>query len=170
MLGSSFGDFALRRVWNHRTHCSRMSSTSLRRTPFSSSTYAKLQCRFLSRFIVEAGLVAFSCAFIEFADEVPKEAQHGSLAHLPKVCSSHLHGLSKIAAVGFCVWCLLTPSLCCHAAFIPASTPGPAHQPCASSGCLEGGTNSAAVESMTSTMLVSRCHRALVVVRQSSRS
>ena len=71
-----------------------------------------------------------------------------------KICSSHLHGLSKVAAVGFCEWYLLTPSLCCHAAFIPASTPGPAHQPCAPRGCLEGGTSSAAVESTTSTMLV----------------
>ena len=51
--------------------------------------------------LVEAGLVAFSSACFEFADKVPKEAQHGSLAHLPKVFSSHLHGLSKVAAVGF---------------------------------------------------------------------
>ena len=52
--------------------------------------------------LVEAGLVAFSSACFEFADEVPKEAQHGSLAHLPKVFSGHLHGLSKVAVVGFC--------------------------------------------------------------------
>ena len=52
--------------------------------------------------LVEAGLVAFSTACFDFADEVPKEAQHGSLAHLPKFFSSHLHGLSNVAAVGFC--------------------------------------------------------------------
>ena len=52
--------------------------------------------------LVEAGLVAFSSACFEFANEVPKEAQHGSLAHLPKVSSSHLHDLSKAAVVGFC--------------------------------------------------------------------
>ena len=52
--------------------------------------------------LVDAGLVAFSSACFEFADEIPKEAEHGSLAHLPKVFSSHLHGLSKIAVVGFC--------------------------------------------------------------------
>ena len=53
--------------------------------------------------LVEAGLVAFSSACFEFVDEVPKEeAQHGSLAHLPKFFSSHLHGLSKVAVVGFC--------------------------------------------------------------------
>ena len=34
--------------------------------------------------LVEAGLVAFSSACFESADEVPKEAQHGSLAHIPK--------------------------------------------------------------------------------------
>ena len=52
--------------------------------------------------LIEAGLVAFSSACFEFADEVPNEAQHGSLAHLPKIFSNHLHGLSKVAAVGFC--------------------------------------------------------------------
>ena len=52
--------------------------------------------------LLEAGLVAFSSACFEFADEVPKEAQHGSLAHLPKIFSSHLHGLSKVAVMGFC--------------------------------------------------------------------
>ena len=53
--------------------------------------------------LVEAGLVAFSIACCEFANEVPKKAQHGSLAHLPKFFSSHFHGLSKVAVVGFCV-------------------------------------------------------------------
>ena len=52
--------------------------------------------------LVEAGLVAFLSACFEFADEVPKEARHGSLAHLPKFFSSHLHGLSKVAVEGFC--------------------------------------------------------------------
>ena len=104
MFGSSLGDLALRRVWNHRTHRSRMSSTSgavlvfdVRRAAVSlPSQIHRLKV------LVEAGLVAFSSAFFEFADEVPKEAQHGSLAHLPKIFSSHLHGLSKVAAVEFC--------------------------------------------------------------------
>ena len=52
--------------------------------------------------LVEAGLVAFSSACFEFANEVPKEAQQDSLAHLPKVSSSHLHDLSKVAVVTFC--------------------------------------------------------------------
>ena len=49
--------------------------------------------------LVEPGLVAFSSACFEFADEIPKTAQHGSLAHLPKIFSSHLHGLSKVAVI-----------------------------------------------------------------------
>ena len=51
---------------------------------------------------VEAGLVAFSSACFEFADEVPEEAQHGCLAYLLKFFSSYLHDLSKVAVVGFC--------------------------------------------------------------------
>ena len=52
--------------------------------------------------LVETGLVIFSSACFEFAKEVPKEAQHGSLAHISKVFSSHVHDLSKVAVVGFC--------------------------------------------------------------------
>ena len=52
--------------------------------------------------LVEAGLVAFSKGCFEFLNGVPKEAQHGSLAHLPKFFFSHLHDLSKVAVVGFC--------------------------------------------------------------------
>ena len=53
------------------------------------------------KMLVVAGLVAFSIACFEFADEVPKKAQHGSLAHLPKVFSIRFHGLLKVAVVGF---------------------------------------------------------------------
>ena len=53
--------------------------------------------------LVEASLlVAFSSAYFEFANEVPKEAQHGSLAHFSKFFSSHFHVLSKVAVVGYC--------------------------------------------------------------------
>ena len=52
--------------------------------------------------LVEAGLVAFPKACFEFADEVPEEAQHGSLANLSKIFASRLHGLSKVAVVGLC--------------------------------------------------------------------
>ena len=104
--------------------------------------------------LIEAGLVAFSCACSEFADEVPKEAQHGSLAHLPKVFPSHLHGLPKAAVVGFCV--LAPPNLlsllscCAHLRFHI----GPRAPTCSPRGRLERGTNSTAVESITSAMSV----------------
>ena len=80
MFWLSLGDLALRTVWNHRTHRSRMSSTSLSSTPVLSSTYyAELRISLpfqVHRLIVpvEAGLVAFSSACFEFADEVLKEA------------------------------------------------------------------------------------------------
>ena len=54
------------------------------------------------KMLVEADLVAFSSTCFEFANEVPKKAQHGSLVHFPKFFSSHLHDLSKVAVVGFC--------------------------------------------------------------------
>ena len=47
---------------------------------------------------VEAGLITFLSACFEVADEVPEEAQHGSLAYLPKISSTHLHDHSK----GYC--------------------------------------------------------------------
>ena len=52
--------------------------------------------------LVEAGLVAFSSPCFVFANGAPKEAQHGSLAHLLKVLYSHFHDLSKVYVVGFC--------------------------------------------------------------------
>ena len=52
--------------------------------------------------LMEAGLIALSSVCFEFANEVPKEAQHDSLAHLPKFFSSYLHGLSEAAIVRFC--------------------------------------------------------------------
>ena len=48
MVGSSFGNFASTRVWNHRTHRSQMSSTSVRSIPFSSLMYAELLASLLS--------------------------------------------------------------------------------------------------------------------------
>ena len=50
--------------------------------------------------LVEAGQVAFSSACFEFADEVPKEAQHGSLAHLPKNFPA-IFMVFRIAVMGF---------------------------------------------------------------------
>ena len=66
--------------------------------------------------LLEAGLVSLSSARFEFADGVLKEAQKGSLAHLPKGFSSHLHSLLNVADVGFCAKsppCLLSLLPCC---------------------------------------------------------
>ena len=92
MFGSSLGDSALRRVWNHGTHRLRMSSTSLRKYAAvvfdvhraAVSIPFRVHCL---KVLVAASLVAFSSACFEFADEVPEEGQHGSLAHLPKIVS-----------------------------------------------------------------------------------
>ena len=100
--------------------------------------------------LVEAGLRAFPNSSFEFADEGPEEAQHDSLANLPKISASHLHGLSKVVIIGFCI----ASPLCCDTPFISASTPGPAHQPYAPRGRLERGASSAAGESMTSAVSV----------------
>ena len=135
MSGINLGDLALRRVRNHRTLRLQMSSTSLRSTPFSFLTYAELRSRFpfgfvvLIKVLVEAGLVAFSSACFEFADEIPEEAQHGSLAHLRSFFPAIFTAFRRLLLWGSARRCLLTSSLCCHAAFISASTPGPAHQP-----------------------------------------
>ena len=104
--------------------------------------------------LVKAGLVTFSIACFEFADEVPKEVQHSSLAHLPKVSPAIFTAFRRLLVWGSARRYLVASSLCCHAAFISSFTPGPAHQPCAPRGRLERGTNLAAVESMTSAMSV----------------
>ena len=108
MFGSSLGDLALWRGWNHRTHPSFANEFNVpqedavlvfdvRRAAVS----LPFQVHRL-KVLIEAGLVTFSSACFECADEVPKSAQHGSLAHLPKIFSSHLQGLSKVAVVGIC--------------------------------------------------------------------
>ena len=58
--------------------------TLLRSTPLLRRTVVSLPFQVHRlKLLVEAGLVAVSSACFEFADEV-LEAQHGSLAHLPK--------------------------------------------------------------------------------------
>ena len=124
--------------------------------------------------LVEAGPVAFSSACFEFANEVPKEAQHGSLVHLPKFFPAIFTAFRRLLLWGSARKCLLASSLCCQAAFVSASTSGPAHQPCAPRGRLERGTNSAPVEVLHQPCRWRchrcRCHRGLVVVSQPLRS
>ena len=77
MFGSNLGDLALRRVWNHRTHRSRMmSSTSLKDAVHvfdvcRAAVSLPFQVHRL-KVLVEADPVAFSSACFEFTDEVPK--------------------------------------------------------------------------------------------------
>ena len=52
--------------------------------------------------LIEAGLVAFLNACFELLGEGSEEAQHDSLANVPKIFASHLHGFSKVAVVGLC--------------------------------------------------------------------
>ena len=106
------------------------------------------------RVLREAGLVTFSSACFKFADEVSEEAQHGNLAHLPIFFPAIFTTFRRLLLWGSARRCLLASSLCCYVAFISASTPGPAHQLCSPRGRLERGTNSAAVESLTSAMSV----------------
>ena len=79
--------------------------------------------------LVEVGLVAFSSGCFEFANEVPKEAQHGSLVHLPKVFPAIFTTFGRLLLWGSARRCLLASSLCCHAAFISASIRAPRTNP-----------------------------------------
>ena len=79
--------------------------------------------------LVKAGLVLFSSACFEFADEVPKEAQHGSLAHLPKIFPAIFTAFRRLLLWSSARTFLLASPLRCHAAFISASTPAPRTNP-----------------------------------------
>ena len=104
--------------------------------------------------LVEASLFAFLSVCFEFADEVLEKAQHGSLATFRRFIPAILKTFRRLLLLGSARRCLLASSLCCHAASISASTPGPTHQPRALRGRLKRGASSAAVESMISAMAV----------------
>ena len=151
MFGSSFGDLAFRRVRSHRTHRSRMSSTYLRSISSSSfincalvylpslsflDAYRGRPGRVLERVFRVCGRRPCTAALRTFRNVLP--------AISTAFRRSLLLGSERRR--------LLASSFCCHASFLIASMPGPAHQPCAPRGRLEGGASSAAVESMTSAM------------------
>ena len=71
--------------------------------------------------LVEGGLVAFPGACFEFADEVPKEAQHGSRAHLTKVFPDIFTAFQRLLLWGSARRCLLASSICCHVAMLRSS-------------------------------------------------
>ena len=100
--------------------------------------------------LIKAGLVVFSSVCFMFADKVQNKLSTAALRTFRSFFPSIFTAFRRLLLWGSARRYLLTSTLCCHAAFISASTPGPAHQPCAPRGRLEHGTNSAAVESMTS--------------------
>ena len=81
--------------------------------------------------LVEASLADLSSAYFKFADEVPEEAQYGSLANPRKHFPSNFHALSEVALVGFCGQVL---SCISSISSISASTLGLVHQPCSTRG------------------------------------
>ena len=111
MFGSSFGDLAFRRVWNHRTSLSDEFDVPQEYVVFAFDVLIRRAALSFSfqvhglyhlKMLVKVGLIAFSNACFEVEDEGPEKSQHGSLADLPNIFASHLYGLSKVAVVGFC--------------------------------------------------------------------
>ena len=134
MLRSSLGDLALRRVWNHRTHRSRMSSTFLRSTPFSSLTYADLRSHFPSRFIVLSFLKkpAGSPSRVPVSSlrtKCQKKLSTAALRTFRNFFPAVFTAFRRLLLWGSARRCLLASFLCWHAALISAFTPDPAHQP-----------------------------------------
>ena len=108
MFGSSFGDLVLRRVLNHRTHCSRSRLTFAMRMPSSSLMYAELWSRFLYKLpsldvCRSRSDLPVKCVF-RCCERSRRVNSERSLGNLPKTKSIHLHGLSKVVVVGFCAW------------------------------------------------------------------
>ena len=52
--------------------------------------------------LVEAGMVTFSSARIRVCGRSPRRSSARQLCAPSEFVSSHLHGLSKVCAVGFC--------------------------------------------------------------------
>ena len=137
MFGPSLDDLTLRRVWNHRTHRSRMSSTSHRWTPFSFLTYTELRSRFPSKFIILRCLYkpAWSPSRVRVSNLRPKYQKKLSTVALRTFRSffpAIFTAFRRLLLWGSARRCLLASSLSCHAEFISASTPCPTHQPCIS--------------------------------------
>ena len=96
MFGPSYGELALRRVWNHRTqlfanefNVSQEYAAHIFNVRRDAVSLHFQVHRF--KMPVEAGLIAFSNACFEFADDGPEEAQNGSVAILPAISTSHWH-------------------------------------------------------------------------------
>ena len=103
---------------------------------------------------VEAGLVTSRLRVSSLRTKSQNKLSTAALRTFRRFFTSIFTAFQRLLLWSSARRCLLASSLCGHGAFISASTPGPAHQPCATRGRLERGTNTAAVESMTSAMSV----------------
>ena len=104
--------------------------------------------------LLEAGLVASRLRVSSLRTKSQKKLSTATLRTFQRLFPAIFTAFRRLLLWGSTRRCLPASSLCCHAAFISASPPGPAHQPCAPRGRLKRGTNTAAVESMTPTMSV----------------
>ena len=160
MFGSRFG------VLNHRTHRSRIRSTSLRSMPSSSLMYTKLlPC------VPSTSSPFDACRdrpdhLLELVLEVRGQRPRGSSARQPSEPSKASCQQSSRPFEGFCCFArrhLLASFLYCHGAFISVSMPRPAHQTCATRARLQRGVSSTAVESMMSVMLMAMSDAGVIV-------
>ena len=70
--------------------------------------------------LVEAGVVALSNAFFGFADEIPEDIQHGSLANLPKTFPDIFTAFLRLLFLGSTRGHLSVSFLCCLSHTAPA--------------------------------------------------
>ena len=145
MSGPSLGDLVLRRVWNHRTRRSRMSNVP---QEYAVLVFDVRQAAVSLPFQVHRLKVRVSNLRTKSQKKLSTAALHTFQRFLPATFTA----FRRLPMWGSARRCLLSSSLCCHAVFISASTPSPAHQSYAPRGRLARGTNSAAVEIMTSAM------------------
>ena len=128
MFGSRFG------VLNHRTHRSRISSTSLRSMPSSSLMYTKLLPCVPSRSLPFDACRGRPDHLLQLVLEVCGRRPRGSSARQPSEPSkASCQQSSRPFEDCYCFarGHLLAALRYCHGAFISVSTPRPAHQTCA---------------------------------------
>ena len=63
--------------------------------------------------LVDTIVVALSNAFFQFADEIPEEVQHGSLANLPKTFPDIFAAFQRLLFLGSACRHLFASFLCC---------------------------------------------------------
>ena len=141
---------------NHRTHRSRMRSTysrSITMFTFSYLTYTKLRSRFPSRSIVFRCLhVAFWTRLSGLRTKVQRRLRTAVFQAYWRFVPVIFTSFWRLLLYDSTRTRLLASSLCCHASFISASTPGPGHQPYAPRRRIEHGASLTTEENITSAM------------------